>query len=378
MKKRFMSAFLAVIMLFSMLSTTAFAASSEEEALGEINIFNGGVTMSYLSINGRIREQIYTYYNRVTPSGAVKEIPAYCVNPNDKGVPQTVGVGESIKYLADEKAADPKVTGIIANGYPNRGLSELGLENKYHAYYATKMALWCYLLSHWDINNLKVNPNLTGLELERAQKILAAAKDIYRRGTTWTENLSPNVRCTPDRDVAYEVTVNGRQYKQQVFIVMAVVYFVLGSIISIGYARFNLDLVDRGEPAFETLFGFFSYWKTAAVAKLLQSVYVLLWSLLLIIPGIIATYSYAMTEFILAEHPDLTASEAIAQSKEMMSGNRWRLFCLHFSFIGWDILSSLTLGIGNLWLRPYKQAANAAFYREISGTGYAAFDPSYS
>lgn len=219
MKKRFMSAFLAVIMLFSMLSTTAFAASSEEEALGEINIFNGGVTMSYLSINGRIREQIYTYYNRVTPSGAVKEIPAYCVNPNDKGVPQTVGVGESIKYLADEKAADPKVTGIIANGYPNRGLSELGLENKYHAYYATKMALWCYLLSHWDINNLKVNPNLTGLELERAQKILAAVKDIYRRGTTWTENLSPNVSCTPDRDVAYEVTVNGRQYKQQVFTV---------------------------------------------------------------------------------------------------------------------------------------------------------------
>lgn len=219
MKKRFMSAFLAVIMLFSMLSTTAFAASSEEEALGEINIFNGGVTMSYLSINGRIREQIYTYYNRVTPSGAVKEIPAYCVNPNDKGVPQTVEVGESIKYLADEKAADPKVTGIIANGYPNRGLSELGLENKYHAYYATKMALWCYLLSHWDINNLKVNPNLTGLELERAQKILAAAKDIYRRGTTWTENLSPNVSCTPDRDVAYEVTVNGRQYKQQVFTV---------------------------------------------------------------------------------------------------------------------------------------------------------------
>ena len=159
-------------------------------------------------------------------------------------------------------------------------------------------------------------------------------------------------------------------------IVMAVVYFVLGSIIRIGYARFNLDLVDRGTPSFETLFGYFSYWKTTAVAKLLQSVYILLWSLLFIIPGIIATYSYAMTEFILAEHPDLTASEAIAQSKEMMTGNRWRLFCLHISFIGWDILCAFTLGIGNLWLRPYKQAAEAAFYREISGTGYAAFDPS--
>ena len=157
-------------------------------------------------------------------------------------------------------------------------------------------------------------------------------------------------------------------------IVMAVVYFVLGSIISVGYARFNLDLVDRGEPGFETLFGYFSYWKTTAIARLLQSVYILLWSLLFIIPGIIATYSYAMTEFILAENPDLTASEAIARSKEMMSGNRWRLICLHFSFVGWDILSSLTLGIGNLWLRPYKQAANAAFYREITGFGATSFE----
>ena len=155
---------------------------------------------------------------------------------------------------------------------------------------------------------------------------------------------------------------------------MAVVYFVLGSIISVGYARFNLDLVDRRDPSFETLFGYFSYWKTTAIARLLQSVYILLWSLLLVISGVIATYSYAMTEFILAEQPELTASEAIAQSKEMMSGNRWRLFCLHISFIGWDILSSLTLGIGYLWLRPYKHAAEAAFYREISGTSYVAYE----
>ena len=158
-------------------------------------------------------------------------------------------------------------------------------------------------------------------------------------------------------------------------IIMAAIYFLLGSVVSIGYARFNLNLVDRGNPAFETLFGYFSHWQNAVVARLLQSVYILLWSLLFIIPGIVATYSYAMTEFILAENPDLTASEAIAQSKVIMTGNRWRLFCLHFSFIGWDILSSLTLGIGGLWLRPYKRAAEAAFYREITGTDYATFDP---
>lgn len=164
-------------------------------------------------------------------------------------------------------------------------------------------------------------------------------------------------------------------YITMVAVVMTVVYFVLGSIVSVGYARFNLDLVDHGDPSFETLFGYVSYWKTTTVARLLQSLYILLWSLLFVIPGIIATYSYAMTEFILAEHPGLSADEAITRSKEMMSGNRWRLFCLHISFIGWDILSSLTLGIGNLWLRPYKHAAEAAFYREISGTGYAAYEP---
>lgn len=154
-------------------------------------------------------------------------------------------------------------------------------------------------------------------------------------------------------------------------ILMAIVYFVLGSIIEVGYARFNLELADRRNPAFETLFAYFPHWKTTAMTRLLRSIYIFLWSLLLVIPGIIATYSYAMTSFILAEQPELEASEAIALSKELMSGNRWRLFCLHFSFIGWDILCTLTMGIGYLWLRPYKQAAEAAFYREISGTWYA-------
>lgn len=217
MKKRLISMLLALLAVMGLLPTAAFAASTPEEALGEVQIYNGGVEMSYLSINGRIRSQIYTYYNYDNGSGSTREIPAYCVNPNTLGVPQTVGVGESIEYLADEKASDPKVVGIVANGYPTRSLAELGLENKYQGYYATKMALWCYLLSNWDINNLKVNPNLTGVELQRAQKILAAAKDIYARGTAWNEMLSPEVTCTPDRDTAYEVTIDGKQYKQQVY-----------------------------------------------------------------------------------------------------------------------------------------------------------------
>ena len=217
MKKRLISMLLVLVMMLGMLPATALAASSEAEALGEVNIYNGRQKLSYLSINGRVRELIYTYFNYMGENGKTKEIPAYCVNPNTKGVPQTVASGQSIKYLAEEKGNDPKVMGIIANGYPTRGLAELKLENKYHAYYATKMALWCYLLPNWNINNLKVNPNLTGTEFQRAQAILTAAKDIYVRGTAWSKVYSPRVTATPDRDAAYATTVNGQQYKQQVF-----------------------------------------------------------------------------------------------------------------------------------------------------------------
>ena len=150
----------------------------------------------------------------------------------------------------------------------------------------------------------------------------------------------------------------------------AVIYFVLGGFIGVGYAKFNLNLVDKKNAAFETLFEYFSHWKTTTIARLLRALYVFLWSLLFIIPGIVAGFSYAMTDYILAEDPELTADEAISQSKSIMMGNKWRFFCLQFSFIGWDILATLAFGIGHLWLTPYKQAAYAAFYREVSGTEY--------
>ena len=157
-------------------------------------------------------------------------------------------------------------------------------------------------------------------------------------------------------------------------LIMGIIYFTLGSVINVGYAKFNLNLADKLEGTFENLFSYFSYWKNMAVARLLQVIYVILWSFLFIIPGIIASYSYAMTDYILAEHPEISASEAINLSKQMMAGNRWRLFCLDFSFIGWEILCAFTLGIGYLWLTPYEQAARAIFYREVSGTEKQKFE----
>lgn len=162
-------------------------------------------------------------------------------------------------------------------------------------------------------------------------------------------------------------------------VVMGVVLFILGSVIEVGYAKFSLDLADRRSNAeIGTMFGYFNFWKTAAAARLLRSVYILLWSLLFIIPGIMAAYSYSMTGYILAENPNMTASEAIERSKQMMYGNRWRLFCLQISFIGWSLLSSLlTFGIGDLWLTPYRQTAQAVFYREVSGTEVSGMEVPY-
>ena len=151
-------------------------------------------------------------------------------------------------------------------------------------------------------------------------------------------------------------------------LVLTVAYFVLSGIISVGYSKFNLNLVDRMEASFNNLFEQSSHWKQFALARFLKSLYIFAGYLMLVVPGIIATYSYAMTDFILADNPELTATEALKKSKEMMIGNRWRLFCLQFSFIGWGILASLTFGIGNLFLNPYMSAARADFYREVSDT----------
>ena len=134
-------------------------------------------------------------------------------------MPQTVPEGESIRYLAEEKASDPKVVGLIANMYPHRSLEELGLDNKYQAFYAGKIALWCYLIPEWDISAVTVAPGLTGTEREIGENILNAAVQIYTEGTRWTSVAEPQLTTSPDQETAYPVTIDGAAYRQQVFTV---------------------------------------------------------------------------------------------------------------------------------------------------------------
>lgn len=110
--------------------------------------------------------------------------------------------------------------------------------------------------------------------------------------------------------------------------------------------------------------GFGNYWHHVW-GMFLNRFFVFLWSLLLFVPGIIKTLSYAMTNYILVDKPELSANEAINLSKDMMYSHKFDLFYLYLSFAGWFILCLFTLGIGFLWLYPYAQAAQVSFYLDV-------------
>lgn len=144
--------------------------------------------------------------------------------------------------------------------------------------------------------------------------------------------------------------------------------FIAGSIMGVGWAKFNLDHIDGEKVSLITIFKAFKDFARPVIASLWILLFVSIGLFLFVIPGIIISYNYAMVPYILAEDKDISARDALRLSKKIMYGNRWRLFCLEISFIGWDLLSILTFGLLSIWITPYKAMAQADFYREISGT----------
>lgn len=185
-----------------------------------------------------------------------------------------------------------------------------------------------------------------------------------------------------------------------VMIIWLIIAIIIGGAGKLGYAKFNLNLIDKKQASFSDLFSQLHRLGAGFCMDFLTSLYVFLWSLLFVIPGIIKAYSYAMAPYILAEHPEMTASEAITESKQIMQGNKGRLFCLRISFIGWEflcvapslifspliyagildlitwaILLFVSVFVGYLFLTPYLEAAQAAFYREVSSTDFLPSNP---
>lgn len=145
----------------------------------------------------------------------------------------------------------------------------------------------------------------------------------------------------------------------------AIINLIVISPLTLGLAFCYLNLVRGKTFKIEDVFSGFSNLGPAIVLRLVSGIFIALWSLLFIIPGIIAKLRYSMAIFILNDNPDLGALEAIRISKKWMIGYKGQLFLLYLSFIGWYLLCILTLGIGFLWLLPYVKATEANFYEDL-------------
>ena len=161
-------------------------------------------------------------------------------------------------------------------------------------------------------------------------------------------------------------------------ILLVAVVSVLGCVLDalifnpliMGAHRFFMRNLDQEAGVKEIAFAFDSNYKQIAKTLFLRDLYVFLWSLLLIVPGIIKAYQYRMVDYLLNDDPNLTAAEALQKSKAMMQGNKWRAFVLDLSFIGWHILSGLTLGLLSIfYVAPYQNQTNAALHEALRNNG---------
>ena len=183
----------------------------------------------------------------------------------------------------------------------------------------------------------------------------------YFRETAWaqlTGNWKPAVLVT----LVYILIVGAMEGAEALSLLSI---FVLGPL-SYGYYVSFLNSKRTGEVVrIENLFDGFKDYARVFLTNLLQSIYIVLWTLLLIIPGIIKSIAYSQTFFVLKDNPELKNNAAIERSMAMMEGHKMEYFCLILSFIGWIMLSILTLGIGLLWLSPYMATAIAHFYEYV-------------
>lgn len=167
----------------------------------------------------------------------------------------------------------------------------------------------------------------------------------------------PNVLQTAFRNTSMGAVFSGVGFILSIFVLVPLGY---------GFGLCFLQFL-RGskEDTVERMFDGFRTYGRALGVQLLTALFELLWMLLFIIPGIIKIFAYSMTIYISRDHPELSANECIERSNDMMKGHKWDLFCLLLSFIGWFLLSCLSLGVGFFWLIPYVNVTVSKFYEEL-------------
>ena len=173
-----------------------------------------------------------------------------------------------------------------------------------------------------------------------------------------------NISMALAQDPEYVAMATKANGFQALYILLSI--FLIGPL-TIGFDNAFLRLLTGGENDIlgnTVKIATKNYWHKLW-GNLLMAIFIFLWSLLFIIPGIIKIFSYAMTPYILEEHPELSANDAIDHSRAMMKGHKFDLFWLYLSFIGWYILAFFTFGIGGLWLSPYMSTSRAGFYEDV-------------
>ena len=179
-------------------------------------------------------------------------------------------------------------------------------------------------------------------------------------------NINIKNQDISDFNELFHATLGGTRIAFGFTSALNLLHFILGGVIQLGYTQFLLKQYNRASCETRDLFSQFDRFGQGFAQHFLRNLYTFLWGLLFVIPGIVKSYSYAMTPYIMAENPDMTASEAITASRQMMDGHKGELFWLELTFIGWDLLCILTLNIGHIALNPYKNAARTAFYKDLT------------
>ncbi len=150
------------------------------------------------------------------------------------------------------------------------------------------------------------------------------------------------------------------------FVAMLIISILIFHPLEVGCRRFYFVNLYRKAELREVLFAFQNGWANASVILFIRNIKLFLWTLLLVVPGIIKAYEYRMIPYLLAENPGMDSQTAFAESKRMMDGVKMDTFILDFSFIGWQILSAFTGGIvGVFWTNPYVNSTNAALYEAL-------------
>jgi uncharacterized membrane protein len=165
----------------------------------------------------------------------------------------------------------------------------------------------------------------------------------------------------------YSVIVTGCQFIP-VPLAGAVIAFIIAPAFILGFTMIFLRLVQGIKPQVGDIFKGFDQFGRALSLYARMMIFIFLWTLLLIIPGIIKSFSYSMAMYVLAEHPELTAREALDESSRMMRGHKWELLVLYLSFFWWYLLGTVTLGIACIYIAPYITATITNYYHAVKAS----------